>query len=274
MQVLEFFESKLKPVFKDYSENICHYYFLYQTKFKPSDSIDSIRFNGIYAFAQYDLNRLLAGVPVQHVVGLIDVLGYEFATSPAALIPRPETEELISQIVNENHVDKPQNVIDFCSGSGIIPICLKKKFSSWKISGIELSANALKLAKKNAQKLEVEVEWFNDDIFRYSSEERFDIIISNPPYIPYSEFMKLEKGVFDFEPEMALAVQDQDPLCFYKHIITFAQKNLNPGGKLYFEIHQNFGNELLQYMKVIFHTTELRKDFAGNDRFIIAHNLK
>ncbi len=274
MTVKHFFETKLSQVFGAYAENICFYYFSYHKKISAKDSIEQLKLDGIFFLAQYDLNRLLAGVPVQYVISFIEVLGYEFETSPEALIPRPETEELI-QLIHELHLHaNSQKVLDIGTGSGIIPISLKKKHADWELVGIDISTKALSLATKNARNLKVDIRFLNEDIFNFNSTETYDIIISNPPYIPKRECLLLEDSVRNFEPTLALEVPDDNPLIFYKAIINYAVKHLTKNGSLYFEIHQNFGEELLEEVKPFFQNCILRKDFAKNNRFILASVLQ
>lgn len=272
MTVKELFEASLHPVYGAYADDICSYYFSYQKYFTIKDSIEQLKLDGIFFLAQYDLNRLLAGVPVQHVVGLVEIMGHEFITTPAALIPRPETEELIHLIHQKHQADQELNVLDIGTGTGIIPISLKKLHPNWRLFGIDISKNALRLASNNAQKLNAEVQFVHENIFTYESTKKFDIIISNPPYIPREECLNLDESVRKYEPIIALEVTDEDPLQFYKAILTFSLKHLAMKGCLYLEIHHNFGEEMLKLMSPHFANCTLKKDFAHNVRFILASN--
>ncbi len=274
MTVKELFEASLHPVYGAYADDICSYYFSYQKHFKIKDSIEQLKLDGIFFLAQYDLNRLLAGVPVQHVVGLVEIMGQEFCTTPAALIPRPETEELIHFIHQKHQADQELNVLDIGTGTGIIPISLKKLHPNWSLFGLDISKNALRLASNNAQKLNAAIQLVNENIFAYESTKTFDIIISNPPYIPREECLILDESVRKFEPILALEVPDEDPLLFYKAILTFSLKHLTKNGCLYLEIHQNFGEEMIKLVSPHFANCTLKKDFANNDRFVLASNPK
>ena len=220
------------------------------------------------------MNRLLAGVPVQYVVGLVEVMGHEFCTTPAALIPRPETEELIHFIHQKHLADQELDVLDIGTGTGIIPISLKKLHPNWCLFGLDISKNALRLANNNAQNLNATIHFINQSIFAYESAQTFDIIISNPPYIPKKECLILDESVRKFEPILALEVPDEDPLQFYKVILMFSLKHLTKNGCLYLEIHQNFGEEMLKLISPHFANCTLQKDFANNNRFVFASNPK
>jgi len=274
MTVKELFEASLHPVYGAYADDICSYYFAYQKHFKIKDSIEQLKLDGIFFLAQYDLNRLLAGVPVQHVVGLVEIMGHEFSTTAAALIPRPETEELIHLIHQKHQAEQDLNVLDIGTGTGIIPICLKKLHPSWSLFGLDISKIALRLAKFNAKNLKEEVQFIDESIFTYECAQTFDIIISNPPYIPKKECLILDESVRKFEPILALEVPDEDPLQFYKVILMFSLKHLTKNGCLYLEIHQNFGEEMLKLISPHFANCTLQKDFANNNRFVFASNPK
>ena len=224
--------------------------------------------------SQY-LERLKNHEPIQYILGETEFYGLKFKVNPSVLIPRPETEELV-EWVKPPHPPKggflsgTPTLLDVGTGSGCIAVALKKKFPSANVSAMDISPEALALAKENAALNEVNIEFIQDDILHPAATDRkWDVIVSNPPYIPASEQRYLHKNVTDFEPHLALFVQDNDPLIFYRKIAEFALSHLTAGGRLYVEIHQSLGRPccpLLAPMGI--QSVELRKDLSGNDRMI------
>ena len=224
--------------------------------------------------SQY-LERLKNHEPIQYILGETEFYGLKFKVNPSVLIPRPETEELV-EWVKPPHPPKggflsgTPTLLDVGTGSGCIAVALKKKFPSANVSAMDISPEALVLAKENAALNEVNIEFIQDDILHPAATDRkWDVIVSNPPYIPASEQRYLHKNVTDFEPHLALFVQDNDPLIFYRKIAEFALSHLTAGGRLYVEIHQSLGRQCCQLLESMgFQSVELRKDLSGNDRMI------
>ena len=224
--------------------------------------------------SQY-LERLKNHEPIQYILGETEFYGLKFKVNPSVLIPRPETEALV-EWVKPPHPPKggflsgTPTLLDVGTGSGCIAVALKKKFPSANVSAMDISPEALALAKENAALNEVNIEFIQDDILHPAATDRkWDVIVSNPPYIPASEQRYLHKNVTDFEPHLALFVQDNDPLIFYRKIAEFALSHLTAGGRLYFEIHQSLGRLCCQLLESMgFQSVELRKDLSGNDRMI------
>ena len=224
--------------------------------------------------SQY-LERLKNHEPIQYILGETEFYGLKFKVNPSVLIPRPETEELV-EWVKPPHPPKggflsgTPTLLDVGTGSGCIAVALKKKFPSANVSAMDISPEALALAKENAALNEVNIEFIQDDILHPAATDRkWDVIVSNPPYIPASEQRYLHKNVTDFEPHLALFVQDNDPLIFYRKIAEFALSHLTAGGRLYVEIHQSLGRQCCQLLESMgFQLVELRKDLSGNDRMI------
>ena len=209
--------------------------------------------------------------PIQHIVGTVEFYGCELVVDHRALIPRPETEELVDWIIAENIVDRPV-IVDIGTGTGCIPIALKKKLPKASVTAIDVSAEALILAKQNALSNQVEVDFVELDILQNDLPiERLDIIVSNPPYIPEQEKGNMGKNVLDFEPHLALFVENTEPFLFYKRISELAIQHLNIGGMLYFEIHENYGKEMVKLVEDIgFTNVKLKKDLQGKDRMLQA----
>lgn len=209
--------------------------------------------------------------PIQHILGTVEFYGCEIKVDHHALIPRPETEELVDWIVAENKADEPV-IVDIGTGTGCIPIALKKKIPRAKISAIEVSATALALAKENTKANRVEVDFIELDILKNDlPNEHLDLIVSNPPYIPENDKGGMDSNVLTFEPHLALFVSDDDPLIFYRRISELAIQHLNIGGMLYFEIHERYGKEMVKLVEDIgFTNVKLKQDLQGKDRMLQA----
>lgn len=215
--------------------------------------------------------RLHSGEPLQYILGTTSFYGMDLHVSPAVLIPRPETEELVEWILSENDM-RPRRVLDMGTGSGCIALALAQNRPLWSVEAIDISNEALDLARKNADENGIKVDFRQQDILQIpSQQEIYDIIVSNPPYITPSEKKQMHCNVLDFEPHLALFVPGDDPLLFYRAISRFASTALKPGGQLYFEINRQFGQETLNMIKQ--ESTlqpTLRKDISQNDRMIMA----
>lgn len=211
--------------------------------------------------------------PLQYVLGMADFYRLKFFVNEQVLIPRPETEELVHLIIQDNKLSAP-SIIDIGTGSGCIPIALKKNIPAAIVSAIDISESAIHLAKRNAQKNEVDVYFFLKDILSPDENteqqiSKYDIIVSNPPYICFSEKEQMHKNVLDYEPHLALFVNDNDPLLFYKAICDFALKNLKVKGKIYFEINQSLAPETKDLLESKgFKNVELIKDLSNNYRIL------
>ncbi len=194
------------------------------------------------------LEQLKTGMPWQYIAGEIDFFDISLFVDKNVLIPRPETEELIQWIIEDHKEKLPKNILDIGTGSGAIAINLAKYFPQTKVTAIDISEKALKIAKKNAIRNNVIIEWIHTDVLKLNSlNNNYDIIVSNPPYVRIKEKKLMKKNVLNFEPETALFVPDHDPLLFYKKII---QLYINQGskGKLYFEINEFLKSELETFL--------------------------
>ena len=214
------------------------------------------------------LGRLQTGEPLQYVMGFEFFRDRKFMVSPNTLIPRPETEELVMKILPL--IEKKHRVLDAGTGSGCIAVSLGIETDA-SIFAWDISEGAIEIAKKNARHLGAQVSFLHQDIFEWEqTRDRWDIIVSNPPYVLDQEKNEMSSHVLDFEPHIALFVPDLDPLKFYQTLGDFAWSRLNPGGWLAVEINRVYGLETEKLFKKIgFLHTELHQDFNGNDRFVL-----
>ena len=220
------------------------------------------------------LEQLKQEIPVQYLLGKTSFYGLDFEVNANVLIPRPETEELVEWIIKSNGVlqnSKSLKILDIGTGSGCIAISLAKNIPNAQVFAIDVSERALATAKKNAVINKVEVAFINKNILETADlEQQFDIIVSNPPYVRNLEKQEIKKNVLDNEPHLALFVEDNDALIFYRKIAELAQKNLAENGQLFFEINQYLGKEMIDLLeKMNFKNIELRKDIYGNDRMTL-----
>lgn len=215
------------------------------------------------------LSRLESGEPVQQIIGFTYFDDLKIITTKDVLIPRPETEELvhwIAEIVQSAH-----RIVDYCSGSGCIAFALKMHFPKAEVLGVELSDGALKCAQKNRIELQLDVAFQQKDVLLENlGNGPWDIIVSNPPYIPQSEHSSMHTNVLEFEPHMALFV-DEDPLIFYTKIAQDALESLSENGYLFFELHENYALQVVEKLKELgFNKIELKTDLQGKNRMLKA----
>ncbi|WP_035648002.1 MULTISPECIES: peptide chain release factor N(5)-glutamine methyltransferase [unclassified Flavobacterium] len=217
------------------------------------------------------LDDLKNEVPIQYLLGKTSFYGLDFEVNENVLIPRPETEELVEWIINENKGNSKEiKILDIGTGSGCIAISLAKNIPNAKVYAIDVSKKALETAKRNAINNNVEVTFMLKNVLELEIlKSDYDIIVSNPPYVRNLEKVEIKKNVLDFEPHLALFVDDNDALIFYRKIAELAKKNLLEKGQLYFEINQYLGKEMNDLLeKMNFKNIELRKDIYDNDRMI------
>jgi len=214
-------------------------------------------------------NELEKYTPIQYILGETEFYGLTFKVGPGILIPRPETEELVDWIVNESQKIASPKVLDIGTGSGCMAVALAKNLSAPLIEAIDISKEALKYARYNANLNNCKITFLQRDIF--SSEkfapDTFDIIMSNPPYVPDSDKHVMHTNIIEYEPQIALFVPDSDPLRFYKRILDIALITGKDGSKIYFEIHERYGKEIQQLFEMNgFEDISIRKDIHGKDR--------
>ena len=271
---------------------------------EPNLRIDEFQ----YAQLKAVVERLLTGEPVQYVTGIARFNDLLLKVSPAVLIPRPETEELVQKICTTSllchspaahvipaeesarawnlcaagckeesmaavYMDTPPiRIWDIGTGSGCIAIALAKQFPDAEVIAFDVSEEALQIAKENAESNGAKVSFVQDDVLNPTSDyfnQPVDLVVSNPPYVCDSERASMEANVLDWEPEKALFVPDDDPLRFYRQLLALAKKQLNPDGQVWFEINERMGEEMLSLCREMgFSNAEVLEDFAGKSRFV------
>ncbi|HVW15594.1 MAG TPA: peptide chain release factor N(5)-glutamine methyltransferase [Mucilaginibacter sp.] len=241
---------------------------------------------------QNTLTELKTGKPIQYILGHTEFYGLTFKVNPSVLIPRPETEELVEWIISSVGSSKlaASRILDIGTGSGCIAVSLKKNLPEFDVTAIDISGSALQTAKENAELNKVDIKFGKDDILNLKSEiehsklrsplahlektnnsEKFDIIVSNPPYVTLADKQQMHTNVTDFEPHTALFVPENDQLIFYKAIADFASGHLEKNGLLFFEINENYGEQIVELLNTTsFNNIELRKDLSGKNRMIRA----
>ncbi|EWH13507.1 N5-glutamine S-adenosyl-L-methionine-dependent methyltransferase [Cellulophaga geojensis KL-A] len=216
------------------------------------------------------VDKLKKHIPIQYILGAAHFMGLDFNVNTNVLIPRPETEELVSWILNEVNVSQEITILDIGTGSGCIAITLAKNLPKAKVFALDISKEAILVAKSNAEANNVTVTFLEQNILEEPSlKQKFNIIVSNPPYVRDLEKKEMSANVLEHEPNLALFVSDNNPLVFYKAITNFSVNHLRENGKLFFEINQYLGEqtkELLVGLNYI--NIKLKKDMYGNDRML------
>jgi release factor glutamine methyltransferase len=216
------------------------------------------------------LDKLKLEIPIQYILGKTSFYGLEFIVNPNVLIPRPETEELVQWIINDNIKNENLKIIDIGTGTGCIAISLAKNVENSNVFALDISSSALLVAKQNALFNKVNVTFIEQNILEIENlNQKFDIIVSNPPYVRNLEKHEIHKNVLDNEPHLALFVENNNALIFYKKIAELAKINLNKNGQLFFEINQYLANETVELLKKTgFKNIILKNDIYGNNRMI------
>lgn len=249
--------------FVGYSKNVL----LFEPE-KTVNESDLLKFH----FAVKDLKR---GRPIQYILGKTSFYGMDFFVSPAVLIPRPETEELVGLVIAESsrHTES-FSIVDIGTGSGCIAVTLKKKISRAHVYALDLSEEALAIAKQNAAQHNCEIKFLNFDMLDRTNWKNLpacSILVSNPPYIKASEAGSMHVNVKEYEPHLALFVPDEDPLVFYKAIAEAGMEKLKAGGKVFVEINEALGLEVcILFQKSGYTDVQLKQDLQGKDRFVVA----
>lgn len=268
--ILSYFRHELSAV-ADEREIISWYYIsmYYLLNYNRSDCIinsNKVLNNSQLSKIRQIVAELKTHKPIQYILGKTEFYGLKIKVNEHTLIPRPETEQLVDWILKENFVV----ALDIGTGSGCISIALAKHTDA-NVQAIDISEDALLIAEENAKNNEVEINFIHQDILQTNYLQKVDLIVSNPPYVLESEKEKMHENVLDYEPELALFVNDKNPLIFYKKIASLAFNFLNENGKLFFEINTKFGKETIEMLSDIgFVNIELKKDMNDMDRMIKA----
>ena len=277
----EFYKTELSSIYDNdelYAifELVCEHYLSYSktdTRLKFHENLNQSDVLKIYDTAK----ALKIGTPIQYIFGEAHFYNLKFKVNSSTLIPRPETEELVDLIIKQSlitHHSSLISILDIGTGSGCIPITLKKNIPNSKVTGIDISEQALEVAKSNAIKNNVDVEFIKLDILSQliTHNSTFNTIVSNPPYVLNSEAKQMDARVLEHEPHLALFVEDTDPIIFYKRIIDLCTKYLQEKGYLYFELNPMYANDVKNYANdsKIFNFTEIVKDMSGKERFLKA----
>ena len=223
-----------------------------------------------------DIDRVIAELrewrPVQYIIGTASFDDMELEVSEGVLIPRPETEELVEWVASE--APYGAKIVDVCTGSGCIAVALSRRVKQSRVWGIDISKEALSIARRNAEKYAPTIELVEGDAladFSQLIDEEVDVVVSNPPYIPNSDRKLMRRNVTEHEPSIALFVEDDDPLLFYRSIARTALRMLRSGGKLYFEIYENFATEMVDMLtNEGFVNVVVREDFRAKQRMVCA----
>ena len=224
------------------------------------------------SFFKNCLEKINKNIPVQYITGQANFCNLLIKVNPNVLIPRPETEELVHLILNNHNQDSLKEILDVGTGSGCIIIALKKTLPNTNCTAVDISKDAIRTAKANAVLNKVEVDFITKDILDYKNEEKsWDMIVSNPPYIPISNKKHMHPNVVQNEPSQALFVENEEPLKYYQIISNFANNHLKKNGKIYFEIHEDFANDVVNLLSTKKHfKTTVHNDFQGKKRFVVA----
>lgn len=280
MTILEFkryFKGELSALYTEAESAQLYSIFLYEkTGF---DKFQQRRFahQELLISDEEELNEIVlelkTGKPYQQILGYTEFYGKKFWVDENVLIPRPETEELVELAINKLQVEgyelRGLKILDIGTGSGIIPITLKKHFKNVEISAMDISEKALEIARKNADFHKTEINFIQKDYLNTELTENYDIIISNPPYIGIDENIEIEESVKGFEPNIALFSPTSDALIFYRKIAKDGEQFLNENGMIFLEINQKLGKETLELFGN-YSEAHLIKDLSGNDRFVLA----
>ncbi len=236
-------------------------YVLNQENFSDSEFLDFLN----HAILELKLNK-----PIQHILGFVIFYELEIKVNEDVLIPRPETEELVSIIVND--LSNANTLLDIGTGSGCIPLAVKYKFPHLNCIGTDVSIKAIKVAQENSARLGIDVDFIHQDVFASSFPlDSIDILVSNPPYIPKKELSSMSPNVVDYEPHSALFVPDNNPLIFYSIIAEMGTKILNKNGKIYFEIHEEYGDQIVNLLSDLNYSNVLLfQDLQGKNRIVTA----
>jgi len=272
-QLVKNWSKQLTQYDSNEAENLINWLLEHHLGLRRVDMMHFLEENDLSQKLKADFERLKTGEPIQYILEKGPFYGREFMVSPATLIPRNETEELVHLIIKENAKPKLR-ILDIGTGTGCIPITLALELKEPEVFGIDISDEALEIASLNAKCLKAEVIFDKCDILtKVPQTGSLDILVSNPPYIPLEEKGQMHTNVLDFEPDLALFVTDEDPLIFYKIIAEKGKKLLKPLGKIYFEINERFGLQISSLLSSLdYKNVRIIQDLNGKDRIISGQN--
>ena len=261
--------TQLTSYEQEEAENLVFWLFEQHLGLRRSDLQQAYPHPALPAALLEDFQRLLTGEPIQYILGEAPFYGRNFLVTPDTLIPRNETEELVHRILKENPAPGLR-VLDLGTGTGCIPITLALELQSPEVFALDVSEEALAIARQNALKLEAQVQFLEGDLLgSIPTLAPFDVIVSNPPYVPLRDQGEMHANVLNFEPHLALFVLDEDPLVFYQAIGTWGQQLLKKGGKLYLEIYENLADELVALLQSLCYCqVQVYPDLNGKNRMI------
>lgn len=259
--------DKLATYDKQEAESLVSWLFEHHLGWRRSDILNRADEASFPPKLFKDFERIKAGEPIQYILGKGPFYGREFLVTPATLIPRNETEELVHLIIKENRKDGLK-ILDVGTGTGCIPITLALEMANPEVFAVDISEDALEVARQNSDLLNAKVIFSTCDILTQAPAVReLDILVSNPPYIPVQEKNQMHKNVLDFEPGLALFVSNEDPLIFYRAIAEKGKQLLKPGGKLYFEINEKYGKQVADLLEELgYSEVKVLKDLNEKDR--------
>jgi release factor glutamine methyltransferase len=275
-QAFAYFNQELKNSYPEteieaFIQIICRHLFgmsRFECMLRDVDNLPEKSEGQIYNIIQ-ELKRFK---PLQYILGETEFYGLRFFVDSAVLIPRPETEELVEWIISECKSKNDVSIVDVGTGSGCIPVALARFLPNATVAAIDISAEALDVAQKNAIENKVNVQFIQTDILKRKlpKELHFDVIVSNPPYVTPAQKDNMSSNVLDYEPHIALFAPEQNPFVFYEAISEIAQAHLKPAGALYFEINEALPDETAERIRKFGFTTELKQDINGKHRMIKA----
>lgn len=244
----DFFMKELTPLYGEReSSNLfrlaCEHY--YKMDYRRSLNLSARISESEMLLVFYMVKRLKKFEPIQYITGKAHFLDLELSVGPGVLIPRPETEELVQWVIDEN--PSPLTIVDLCTGSACIPLALKNRFPGADVIGIDISDEALVIARKNTQQTGLNVRIIQDDVLKMNElpDEAIDVLVSNPPYVDHLDKSTMSPNVLEYEPHLALFPEDEDVLIFYRKIAALAMNSLKSKGKVYVEIHEKYGPEVV-----------------------------
>jgi len=254
------------------AENLVFWLFEHHLGLRRADLQQVVRSEAVNNHLVVDFKRLLTGEPIQYILGEAPFYGRNFSVSRDTLIPRNETEELVYRILKENP-ELGLRVLDLGTGTGCIPITLALELQAPEVYALDVSLAALEVARKNAAQLGAQVQFLEGDLLGATPNlDLFDVLVSNPPYVPFRDREEMHANVLNFEPHVALFVTDEDPLLFYRAIGSWGQQLLKKGGKLYLEIYEHLSEELVQLLQFMGYTqVNVHQDLNGKNRMVTCY---